>query len=605
MRSLDADAGSVCDSPCNGVASGCDAFARLGMTCLDLETDEYIQDFGATCDCSGCSLCDEEEKVAPPHCSCADGTLPATLFEVETEAALTAAVTVGGACRAITLTGDVALHGVVSFRTAARVRGSGSERRPALSPAENTTHRLVAVLNHASVSLTSLVLRDGFDNFTGGCVFVSGGSSLTLNDSVLENCGASGFGGGVAVWSAASLRVHHSTFEGCSAGFMGGSIYGHGRSFVEVSGASSVRFSGAFSGGGIAVTTAAQLILSEESHLYECSATFDGGAVFAGKGARAFFTSGSVVACSHSGGRGGGIFSDSGTVVLEGRSTLVNCTAQIGGGAMLLNSRLNASDCSFVGCVATVGDGGGVTLVASSDEDERSSACVLSNVEFRNCGAEGSGGGIALSSAAAASVFNSSFSKCSAGAHGGAIAAVVKGGVVSLSSTSVLECQAGEDGGGLYLGQSCRASVDASRFSDNACGGFGGALAANAGSILALFGGSLVERNVAAVGGGGLALKVGACASAAAAVVFRDNTALTGDGGAATVAAGASFHLGRAVTFSRNVAATDGGAVHVSGQGARLFVAASVSTQSCGFERVVFSKRWGGDLSVRRRAKTY
>ncbi|KAJ1460845.1 hypothetical protein M885DRAFT_585041 [Pelagophyceae sp. CCMP2097] len=557
---------SGCVNPCFGDAGGCDAFVPLGATCDDLETNEYLKIGRKSCDCTGCSLCDETDTFAPAVDAC-DGGAGGAAVEMSTEAQLTAALDAGAPCTLVLLVSDVALVEAASMATAVRLDGDGPARR-ALSA--TGPHRLVTVRDQAVVSLTTLTLRGGFDAFAGGCVFVAGGSALSLQDVVVEYCSAGAFGGAVAAWGEASVRVSKSSFVGNVAGFMGGSIYGHSRAAVVITDATTIGLSSAFVGGGVTVTTAATLEVSEASRIYGCTTNSNGGGFFLGRFGVATLSSGSDISNCHTGGRGGAIFGHvSSTVVLKGRCAVENCTATVGGGVQSLGGVVTASDCAFVGCVVLASPGGGVLIVGPGSG-------TFTNVDFRNCASPaGPGGGLAIGSAVSATLADSRFVGCAAGTHGGALATAYAGGAVTLARTAITGCHAAGDGGAMYLSPGCRASIDSSIFSDNAASAYGGAIVVSASSKIAVFGGTRVERNVAARGGG-LALLPAATAGFENAAVSQ-NIAVDGGGGAAFVGAGATLHLGRAALLSRNMAASDGGAVDVRGNDAQLYVSASCS----------------------------
>ncbi|KAJ1444955.1 hypothetical protein M885DRAFT_502919 [Pelagophyceae sp. CCMP2097] len=410
--------------------------------------------------------------------------------------------------------------------------------------------------------------------------------ALTLDRVAFENCRAGAFGGGAAVWTAALLRASQSSFVDNAVGLTGGAVYGHSRAAVVIMGATNIGTSSAVDGGGIAVTVSATLDVSEASRIDACVAIANGGGCFVARGAVMTLSSGSVISRSHSARRAGGIFSwISSTVVLEGGCAVGNCTAAIVGGvAHIFGGVIKASDCTFVGCVATTMTGGGVFInsLGSGATSE------FSNVDFLRCAApEGPGGGIGLGSDTKANFANSRFVGCSAGTNGGAIAVIFRGGAITLTRTSITGSHANGDGGGISLSPDCRASIDASTLSDNSAGGNGGAVAAGAMSKLAVFGGTRVECN-AAKRGGGLSL-LPASTGGIAHTVFADNVAVYGGGVA--VGAGATLHLGRAALFSRNVAASDGGAIDVRGKEGQLFVSAS-----CSFVEVTLD--WTSALSL-------
>ncbi|KAJ1454950.1 hypothetical protein M885DRAFT_225951 [Pelagophyceae sp. CCMP2097] len=562
-----------CAQPCFGDARGCDAFIPLGATCVDLETNEYLQVAMATCDCSGCLLCDEIDAFGPAVDACAGGDGGA-VSEISTEAAMTAALAAGAPCTSMVLTGDVALGAAAYFESSVRLVGAAGASRPVLSPASGP-HRLVTIVDQAVVSLASVVLRDGYEVSAGGCVFVGGGSKLSLDRVAFENCAAGTVGGGVAGWTSSLLHVARSSFDNNAAGLLGGSVFGHDLAAVVLTGGTRIGRSSAFIGGGVAVVTAARVEMSEESRIEACFGSSSSGGLFAGRGALATLSSGSVIAASHTAGNGGGFFSYiSSTVVLEGGCTVANCTSinAGGGGQAYVADVFTASDCTFIGCLAMAGGAG---LIVRMTEGYGSGT--ITNIDFFHCTApRGSGGGFSLGFASRATLTDLRFVGCTAGQAGGAVAAPYSGiGAMVLLRTSITRCHADGDGGALFLGADFRASIDASTLSDNTAGGDGGAVAAGATSKLAVFGGTRVERNSAGNRGGGLALLPASIAGVQNAVV-ADNSAF-GGGGAVFVGAGATLHLGRAALLSRNVAGSDGGAVDVRGKDALLYVSTSCS----------------------------
>ncbi|KAJ1454208.1 hypothetical protein M885DRAFT_251657 [Pelagophyceae sp. CCMP2097] len=561
-----AAASASCENACLGLSGGCDALVKLGATCLDLETSELLTIMRATCDCTGCLRCAETDDFPTPTDNC--NTNAETAAIVQSEADLNAALAAEAPCTALELENDVLLTAAATITTAVRL--TGAETRPVLSPAVGG-HRLVTVMRPAAVSMTSVVLKDGFDFFAGGCVFVAGGAALTLQKVALEGCEAVNFGGGVAAWTGASLRISQSTFVGNSAFFIAGTVYGHSRTDVVITDATTISYSGASVGGALSVTTLASLEISENVRVHDSSSYVNGGAMFIGYGAIAKLSDSTVDTC-YSNGRGGGIYGHTLSQVSLKDCVIENCTANfLGGGAAVGVSALTVSDSTFFGCVSISATGGGVDLDGLGYSFARAS---FTNVDFLNCAApEKSGGGLSLGVQSSATLATSRFVGCQTGVHGGAVAADGAGSVVLLSQTSILRCFAAGNGGALYLNTDCRASIDTSTLSENSAGG-DGCVAAGAAARSVIFGGTRIERNVAA-NGGGLALLAASTVRVTNALISQ-NSALS-SGGAATVGAGATLHLGRGAVLSNNVAASGGGAVLVKGKAAQLYVSASCS----------------------------
>jgi hypothetical protein len=243
-----------CKKPCLGALDGCDAFATLGATCADLETDEYLQLAGATCDCTGC-LCGaandgdpHSDDFEPSQDDCAADALAES---VGTETAFISALSLKP-CANVLLQRDLVLSAPVAISASAHITGAGEK----LSAAG--THRLIVLLRRASASLSSLELNGGFDPFAGGCVFVSAGATLTLQDVGFNNCFAGVLGGAVAAWTDSMLIVKRSFFRNCGAGFLGGAVYGYTHSNVQLADGTTISDSNAVAGGGVGVATFAR-----------------------------------------------------------------------------------------------------------------------------------------------------------------------------------------------------------------------------------------------------------------------------------------------------------------------------------------------------------
>ncbi|KAJ1454376.1 hypothetical protein M885DRAFT_521919 [Pelagophyceae sp. CCMP2097] len=571
-----------CLKPCLGAAGGCDAFAPLGATCHDLETNEYLQLAGATCDCGGCGCGEVDGEVGglggyvdqPDLEACAERDPVA----IGTEDALISALAAKEPCTSVLLESDVVLGCPLSIEASATIAGAGKVVSPA------GAHRLIIVLRQAS-TLSSLELSGGFDAFAGGCVFVGAGAALTLDSVKFENCAAGVLGGAIAAWTGAALYVQRSSFENCAAGFSGGAVYGHTLSNVQLTDHTAISNSNAAVGGGIGVATAARFELTS-SRIESCAASLIGGGVFGGRASSLNFSEASL-AHSHCAGSGGGAFSFISSTVFLDDCIVSNCTALLAGGGLQVfnDGSIRATNSLISNNVALTAAGGGIYC-----NSFQLGVNTFTNMSFlSNTAAAFSGGGLAAGTSTTVHIFKSQFRDCAAGSGGGALATVFIDAVLLVASVLIENCRSRGDGGALFLSPDCRCAVSASTFKNNAAGGNGGAFAVSAASSLAVCQGTLVLGNLASENGGGLALLPAATAGFGDSVLSENSAG--GHGGAAAVGEGATLHLGRGAVLKNNVAAFDGGAVDVRGKCAQLYVSAT-----CSFVQVVLD--WTPQQSI-------
>ena len=403
---------------------------------------------GATCACAGLALTYATVANCPPA--------PPANVNVYNSGAHTMVDTLDDLLRAlanpavtdITVARHITLNGTALTISGTRtLQISGSNdcwpdlNTPApCSLAGDGTSRLLSVSNGVTLTISSMLLRDGVApaGQSGGCMLINCTTcKVSLAASVLSNCSApSGPGGGIAVLGGGSLWMTNSTFSACDATGGGGLLVQDSTATLSL-----VVFDSNAATGSIADTTVALGGLPGP----------------AGAGAALVNSNATVSDCrflsniaatsdvallnnpSADQARGGGLFAAQSNVSVL-RTTFADNAAFYGGGVYAHASTLSLATCALVANFATLGDGGG---------------------------------GFALNSAV--TVTDSLLSANSAGGHAG-------GGIAAMNSTVTLE----------------RSTL----IGNTAPAGCGGALGMDVGATLTVQCNSVVTGNSASSGGG-------------------------------------------------------------------------------------------------------
>lgn len=271
---------------------------------------------------------------------------------------------------------------------------------------------------------------------SGGGIYISGASaSLDMqNNSMLTNCEADKNGGGIycvsssSSASSCSLAINGSAISDCTAGSSGGGIYSSGE------------------------------LNMEDCKITNCKANRTGGGVFFSGTTAKLNSSSTITECSATS-YGGGIFLTGYSSALElTKSRVSGCTAGNGGGICAYRygapqiAKLTLSDSTIEECQATATDGSGGGIYCAGGSNGNNSA-VLENSSLVHCFATtGAGGGVCLGGAKDSLTLNSSnISDCGA-ADGGGICLDGSGAqLFAAGSTSVTDCTASSNGGGIYF----------------------------------------------------------------------------------------------------------------------------------------------------------
>ena len=231
---------------------------------------------------------------------------------------------------------------------------------------------------------------------------------------------------------------------------LGGTIDG----FSVIGGNANNKSANISSGGGIYAYSSAASSYVTNCTVSNCSASFDGGGIYAFSGPSSYVSNCTVSNCSAAS-RGGGIYSSSSSSISN--CTVSNCSATSGGGIYAYSSSAASSyvtNCTVSNCSAS-SDGGGIYAFSGPSS-------YVSNCTVSNCSATSGGGIYAYSS----SVSNCTVSNCSA-TYGGGIYANSS----SVSNCTVSNCSAASAGGGIYAGSSYVSNCSVSNCSAASAGG--------------------------------------------------------------------------------------------------------------------------------------
>lgn len=295
--------------------------------------------------------------------------------------------------------------------------------------------------------------------------------------------------------------------------------------------------------------------------IQDCVSSDNGGAILVDKEAQV--TISEVIVKTSSAQKYGGCIAVAGGKLTLANSTFVSCLSQskdFGGGAIAAfnGAIVSISNTVVVGSSAAVG--GGMIVTGESSVSLRGSA-------IGGCNASVSGGGIQVLLGSVLKLKNSTVSQNVALAGGG-IAVDGDGSVLSLSHSSTISHNAArglpatggvstpccQDGGGLYLRNSARASLTNSTFLGNSASDFGGGIMAGTDSSFTCDA-VTIAKNTASSGGGVWMMVSQKVASTLnqlgnSSLVIANNTAA----GAGGVGAGGGLFLGiqdnRAINFT-------------------------------------------------------
>ncbi|CAE7245086.1 unnamed protein product [Symbiodinium necroappetens] len=319
----------------------------------------------------------------------------------------------------------------------ARVGGCLGVDGPVFVSGSNTFKRCVAFGDREGTGGGGLFTQQtfaqlgGIINFTkcralrsGGALRINNGSLLAKSGTMIfKKCRAGNSGGGAEVGLHVYIGPEAKMFlRECSSHYFGGGMYLGGHFFQD---GGSMNFSScqADRGGGLAVFRYFHQ-QAGRMHFLDCHAAVGGG-IWMQKN----MTVGSSVVLSkcnaHSSDVGGGcVYIDQGELTVKGNASMENCSSLGSGGGLLMGSggvrQQAGSSLSFRHCSARGGNGGGMSAYSFASEGF---------TEFASCAASsgGSGGGFYISSG-----------------HG---TIQQSGGRMSL-----INCTAGQRGGGFYLG---------------------------------------------------------------------------------------------------------------------------------------------------------
>jgi hypothetical protein len=281
-----------------------------------------------------------------------------------------------------------------------------------------------------SVALDNLTFRNG-NAGTGGAIFNTGGSTINITSSNFTNCSA--FGGGAiandngskiniitstftdcqatgdsggAILNAGTLSITSSSFTNCSAQNGGGAIYNYGVSFIYYIGTLSIT----------------------SSTFTNCQASSNGGAIWNG-GTITSITTTAFNNDQAPAGYGGAIYNaKSGTIQQMSSSTITNCSAAVGGGAITNLGTLHITASTVTNCSADTG--GAIANVGTLN---------MTSSTITNCSAV-AGGAFFNGKTGRSDILDSAFNGCSATDHGGAIFNNNRS-VLSIASSSFTNCQ--------------------------------------------------------------------------------------------------------------------------------------------------------------------
>ena len=303
---------------------------------------------------------------------------------------------------------------------------------------------------------------------------------VTVENSTFENCFALSQNGGGFRSTATHTTVTGCTFKN-TTGNNGGAISISSSNAIEatVTDCSIDGGVAANQGGGIYCMAKTFTINGTSNSIQNCTATYAGGGIYHGRDkdvsiGSSFSMSNCVIEnCTSISGRGGGLFTQAGTVLLT-ESVIENCsTPLLGGGVYIYNK-----------------DGTG--------------KATLDSVTIENCSAAGNGGGLYYErTEATLSLLNgSSITDNTSGGQGGGVYTNCR--YVTFTDSSVTDNTAAGNGGGVcqnYNNANGTLTLDNASVRGNTSGGQGGGVFTQASAALkngAAITGNRLSTNVAA-----------------------------------------------------------------------------------------------------------
>eukprot|EP00618_Florenciella_parvula_P000659 CAMPEP_0119479772 /NCGR_PEP_ID=MMETSP1344-20130328/8887_1 /TAXON_ID=236787 /ORGANISM="Florenciella parvula, Strain CCMP2471" /LENGTH=952 /DNA_ID=CAMNT_0007514031 /DNA_START=117 /DNA_END=2972 /DNA_ORIENTATION=+ len=326
----------------------------------------------------------------------------------------------------------------------------------------NTFSELKKAITTGSNAQINVVDNIVFDE----AITISAAVNLTIRSSV----GAVLIGGDIGAVDGGLFHIKDASdvtftglgFKNGSASNYGGCLFVTGSSNIEVEDADFVECIAGEYGGGMALYDSSSAIVSGTSYT-NCSAS-GGGGMFLYDSSSATVSDTSYTNCSADY-RGGGmaLFSSSSATVSD--TSYTSCSAgEYGGGMALYDSSATVSGTSYTSCSAGK-RGGGMYLYDSS--------ATVSGTSYTSCSADW-GGGMYLSESSSATVSGTSYTSCSANEGGGV---VLESSSVTVSDTSYTSCSADNSGGGMALYDSSSAIVSGTSYTSCSAGSFGGGMA--------------------------------------------------------------------------------------------------------------------------------
>ncbi|CAE7351298.1 unnamed protein product [Symbiodinium sp. CCMP2592] len=402
--------------------------------------------------------------------------------------------------------------------------------------------------------------------YEGGALFISAGHWVSFGHINLNRCHARKAGGAAKVRGSIFQMKGTVTLAWCTAASSGGGIMATG-SFVQKEGWISCQACSSLEAGGcIAVVDKIVQSKSGFANFTACSASGNGGALFAEFGAVVLGGSSTFEDCSSTGsprGNHGGCLYTKGHVNFQGFTTFTRCQAAGNGGAVSARSSESGGHIAFNNCTAGF-SGGGLHLEASFHQ-------VGGSATFVECGAVGRGGGLHVEGGISLEGL-STFERCGSGGHqrprfGGGMRA--SGSVVIFSEAVVnfKGCAATIGGGGLAV-DGVVASNGTLDFQEcktfGASGGGGGGGGLHLQGDFRQGGGHTKFNRCHATGGpgGGLAIRRGSLIQTAGILDIIACSATRGGG--AAVQFDALQHGGK-LSVAKCHSSDDGGGLHLGG----------------------------------------
>jgi hypothetical protein len=215
-------------------------------------------------------------------------------------------------------------------------------------------------------TINGLSVQDGFSGVGGG-VYSSG--YLTLDSDNITNNKTDGSGGGVANSVGGTMVIKYCTISNNSCAGSGGGVVNYGLLTVY---ASQIYSNNAnYSGGGLSIAPGGTAKVLDASSIYNNKAVDDGGGI-CNDGSSLIVTSASIrgntaTGAGGVGGRGGGIFSNIGSLTLTMGDEIIKNTAPRGGGIFIKSGNVKMTGGAISSNKAAAydgapGGGGGIFL---------------------------------------------------------------------------------------------------------------------------------------------------------------------------------------------------------------------------------------------------